>query len=496
MKKILLTPLLLLSWMGFGQNIDIIWNYTADNSATNFSTNKIGTTATITLTVSNLATVDEFDDVMKNSTIKISNYSKSFEAIFQELDQTKYADKRAIFTISSLDLLIGIDPSLRVDGASIELALKDKTKLKKFTIAIDETDAEAQERIAVAQSTAESALAEQVAAAAAKKEQEDMDGVTTSDLSPELAEWIQKATVKIDGELLTIGSIYDDESRYDVNDDRAFIIVDENGTLMGNSPVNIDQDDIIYVIMIGKPSEIKNYNVDYVGTYKPVDLQMRSYDTPAITPKMNSSTKDFSARVFTRGPFTSETVTIKIKKGKELKSSYSLRVNKLFHLAFGISANITDLQNPTYVLQPLDATTNTIVAKDNGKRTLMSFNVIWYWRSTFRYLLPGSSITRGRDVLKEPSFWERINPSFGVSLNGNFSRNLFFGGNFEFARGGTINAGYHWGKVNKLMVKDFKFGETAYTGTTVPVSEEWDGRFFIGIMLDTRIFNSLFTTAK
>ena len=123
--------------------------------------------------------------------------------------------------------------------------------------------------------------------------------------------------------------------------------------------------------------------------------------------------------------------------------------------------------------------------------------MIYYWKPTIDWVsgkLKGkSNITRGRDILKEATFWERLNPTFGVAINSEWRENFFFGGNFEFARGGSISAGWHYGKVQKLADSNFKPGIDVYTGTKedIKLTDSWQTGFFFGITLDTRIFNKI-----
>jgi hypothetical protein len=452
----------MLNFSAYAQSIT--WDYTGGNPTT-VVPSELKQDDVLLLTVSTIADASEFDDFVQNSSVQVdAGAVKTLEAALQSHLGTDYAAFQAAFTISDLSLLDFLDTPLQ-KGNVVNLILKDVAGVNTFQIAY-------------------------------KEEEEDVIE-SSGDLPTEIEQWLESATISFgEGDEKTIADIYRDQDRYDNSNDRAFLFVDENGSLIGNAPVNIDQDDIIYVIVIGKKATVDKFNVDFVGSYAPVDLQMRSFEPVAAAFKQNSLARTYRVKIFRRGPFTSESVSIKIKKGKSVAATYSLRVNKLFNLGFGVGINISDLQSPEYELSPLSDTENTIIEKNAGKRTIFSFNVIWYWRSTYRYLVPGSHITRGRDVLKEPSFWERINPSFGFSLDSDFSQNLFFAGNFEFARGGTINIGYHWGKVTRLNIPNFELGQTTFSGSNIPLSEVWDGRFFIGIMLDTRIFNQLFAGAN
>jgi hypothetical protein len=308
--------------------------------------------------------------------------------------------------------------------------------------------------------------------------------------------------IKLGKSTTTLGDILDNDSRYDKEGNRAYIVVDQNGELIDNYPVNIDQDDIIYVIIVGKKDKIQAYSADFVGTYNPVDLQMRSFvPLDSSINKSNTLTKfnpdDYDVVVKYRGPFTSANVIVKVKNNVgtgNVLATYTLNVNTLFHLGFGVAFNRTSLENPNYVLSPLSSSANTISKENGGQRNLLSVNVIWYWSSTVKYLLRGSNITRGRDVLKEANFIERINPTVGFALTGSVTDNVFAGVTFEFARGGSLVGGYHFGKVKRLLDPNFKPGETTFSGAAGDIQTTMVSKrdVFFGIILDTRILNAIF----
>lgn len=289
--------------------------------------------------------------------------------------------------------------------------------------------------------------------------------------------------------------------RYKPTRNKAFIVLDERGKLIGNLPVNLDQDDYIYILVATPVRTEDDYDLEVVGgEYAPVDLQIRSYDAPAsISTQSKRKPADWSFVAWERGPYTSDQVTFNVKR-KDLTTgnyttigSYTVRINKLYHVGIGASFVSTRLASPTYDVGTNGTGAQTIMITDDGTRTFATFNVIWYWSNTLRYIARGSVLTRGRDVLKEPSFLERINPTFGVALNNTWQENFFVGGVFEFARGGNLTAGYHYGKFQTLADKSFVLGETAFTGTKddIKLEDKWDWGFYFGITLDTRIFNKL-----
>lgn len=295
------------------------------------------------------------------------------------------------------------------------------------------------------------------------------------------------------------------QKRYFKESNRVYLIYDEFGKLVGRKPVNLDEDDIITVFMVVPKDEKDNYSIEDVGIYAPTDLVIRSSEAlnlenvaaqSTLAPtEWHIITKDF-------GPYTSETIEIIIKKKPSENepvatlSTQSMKINDLVHVGVGASFISTNLENPGFDVFPLNGG-NTINTINEGNRTMFTFNVIWYWWSTVKYLFQGSDITRGRDVLKEANFLERINPTFGVAIERNFRHNLFGGVTFEFARGGSLVFGAHYGRVQKLADKNFKLGETLFNGSKddIKLTNENKWGTFFGITLDTRIFNRLTSVA-
>ena len=295
--------------------------------------------------------------------------------------------------------------------------------------------------------------------------------------------------------------------RYISSHDRAYIVLDENGKLIGNIPVNLDQDDKIYIYLVVNENDINKYDLEVIGgEYAPIDLQIRSYDKISDIGVQGSIPNEWTIIRFERGPYTSDNVTFNIKKTESINSknetkilsTYSVNINKLYHVAIGASFISTNVAKPDFDLFPLSDSTNTLNTLNGGSRTMFTFNVIWYWQNTFKYLKKGSDITRGRDILKEPNWKTRLNPTFGVTIDDTFRENFFIGGTYEFARGGSICFGGHYGKIKELATKapdgsDFMLGESIYTGTKddIKLTDSWKWGFFFGITLDTRIFNKV-----
>jgi len=296
--------------------------------------------------------------------------------------------------------------------------------------------------------------------------------------------------------------IIKNRKRYYAYNDIAYICIDPYGNIIGRKPVNLDQDDEIVILMI-VPNDpaYDEYSInDNDARYAPSDLSIRPMESisgniPNSGPL--STAQSYTVKRFEKGPYTSDDVTFTIMKANTVLNEFTIHINPLYHLALGVSYVSTSLENPDYQVVPLTTTTNTIQAVNSGRRTFLTINAIWYWWSTLKYI-KGSTLTRGRDVLKEPGFFTRINPTFGIGLKGNLENNFFTGFNFEFARGGSITTGWHYGKVTRLLDHSFQTGVTEFSGlqADIKTTNQWKWGTFIGVTLDSRIFNRLFSASK
>jgi hypothetical protein len=288
---------------------------------------------------------------------------------------------------------------------------------------------------------------------------------------------------------------------YDRKGNKAIFYFNEKGMLLAPAPINVDADDYLIIYMAVPKAQSNSFSIQIDGDYNASDLLIRPYEPIAAAPAQGTGKEEIEYTYITQtfGPFTSDKATIRFFNGdNELTKHLDVRVNKLYNVAIGASFISTDLEKPTFDVFPIPGTTNnTINGINTGSRTLATFNVIYYWKPTVDWvtgkLKSTSNITRGRDVLKEATFLERFNPTFGIALNSEWRENFFFGGNFEFARGGSISAGWHYGKVQELADKNFTLGTSVYSGTKdeIKLTDTWKWGFFFGITLDTRIFNKL-----
>ncbi len=296
---------------------------------------------------------------------------------------------------------------------------------------------------------------------------------------------------------------------YDYKNNKVYLYFDANGKLLNHLPVNIDQNDQFIITIVCQKGDENLYSLNISeGDYAANDLVIRPHDgINAATGIVAQSSEGTSVLAYTvttiiHEPVTTERFQFQIAYDDSVRNHvithsdpHSIRINKLYHVGVGVSIVSSGLENPGFKTF-YNGTDTTIQAFNTGRRTIFTFNVIWYW-SILQQKKEGSVVTNGRDILKdEPTFsWTRIFPTAGVSFDKDFKENIFLGAVYEFARGGSIIAGMHYGKVNVLADKNFKLGETRFSGTdnTIKLDSKYKAGFFIGINVDTRIINVLFS---
>jgi hypothetical protein len=190
------------------------------------------------------------------------------------------------------------------------------------------------------------------------------------------------------------------------------------------------------------------------------------------------------------GPFTDHFL-IKLKKlvsgqPDDFLLDNRIDVAKLYHVSISTGLLATTLRNPSNVekmAMPNGAPGDTtLVADDPAVRGLLSIMAIYY--------------PKGRSFLFPPSGGlfsaERFGVVVGAQLNDKLQENFLAGFSFDFARGGSVALGAHFGRRSYIAGYDkFKFGEDRFTGDLV-VKKEWQVGLFFGVVIDTRVALKLF----
>ncbi len=183
--------------------------------------------------------------------------------------------------------------------------------------------------------------------------------------------------------------------------------------------------------------------------------------------------------------------------------SYTIKMSRVLHGSFDVGLINSTLENPTFEL--LTSPTNsseTVVKKKEGHNRGVVTAMATFYASPIIILedlfkvkeIPNYMLT-GRNFLEDHKIYERIYPAVGVGFTDRTLNNLFFGFNWEFARGGSVFVGWHYGKVNTFNEPDgFKFEETAMTTDAFNLRKDnrWKTKCAFGLNLDIMIIRNLF----
>jgi hypothetical protein len=188
-------------------------------------------------------------------------------------------------------------------------------------------------------------------------------------------------------------------------------------------------------------------------------------------------------------------------------AKHKIEMSKVFHGSFDVGLINTTLANPTFELLPsVDDPNKTVIKQsDKGNRGVVTAMATLYTSPIIlieKYLLgkniPNYKLT-GRNFLDDHKIWERIFPAIGVAISDKAFKNLFFGANWELARGASVFAGVHYGEVNTFNADvNFKFEQTVINEADFKLrqNKEWKHSFAIGANLDILIITNLFRTAS
>ncbi|KIC95491.1 hypothetical protein [Flavihumibacter solisilvae] len=185
--------------------------------------------------------------------------------------------------------------------------------------------------------------------------------------------------------------------------------------------------------------------------------------------------------------------------------SYTIAMSKVYHGSFDIGLINTTLKNPTYefVASPTNSSEKVVKEVEGSNRGVVTVMATFYTSPVvlIESLFKGKEIPNykltGRNFLEDHKIYERIFPAIGVGFTDKTLENLFFGFNWEFARGGAIFVGAHYGKVNVFNAPaGFEFEKSPITEDQFNLykNNEWKVDFAFGINVDMLIIRNLFRT--
>lgn len=181
----------------------------------------------------------------------------------------------------------------------------------------------------------------------------------------------------------------------------------------------------------------------------------------------------------------------------------TIKMQRIFHGSIDVGILETRLSNPTYALvnSDMDPTQKVVKRSNEGRRMFASAMYTFYvspiilLEKIFAPQRVSNYKLEGRNFVDDHRIYERIYPTVGIGLNDRLLDNIFIGGKWEFARGGSLFLGYHKGKVNSLDVDpSFEYAKTSMTqeGFDLKNNTKWTGAFCLGLNLDVRIVTNLF----
>jgi hypothetical protein len=271
------------------------------------------------------------------------------------------------------------------------------------------------------------------------------------------------------------------------------IFIDENGNLIETGIPTTAKENYIYQLHllvesnnIGKAS----YKFTYDGKYQPkFNIEKKSEELTKLNASENLEEPEIVEIPFAKiGPFTDE-FTLKLEKipnnkDKEVLLNNKVHVAKLYHVSVSTGLLATTLKNPQNIefMQMSDRDT-TLVADDPETRGILTIMATYY--------------PKGRSFLFPPSGGifnlSRFGVQVGARLDNKIAENFFFGFSHDFARGGAISYGAHFGRRNYVAGhKNFNFGVDKFDLPELNVKKEWQVGIYFGIVIDTRVAIELF----
>lgn len=190
------------------------------------------------------------------------------------------------------------------------------------------------------------------------------------------------------------------------------------------------------------------------------------------------------------------------KSARTVLASYTIKMSKVYHGTIDAGFLSTSLANPNYELvnSPTNNDEKVVKKSEESRRGIVTAMATFYFSPIIfiEKFLFGQDIAGyklyGRNFLDDHEIYERIYPSIGISLNETVFENFFFGLNWEIARGGSLFAGFHYGKINTFNTEgDFKFGETVVNdgGFELRKGTRWLTKLAAGANIDVTIVKSL-----
>lgn len=193
------------------------------------------------------------------------------------------------------------------------------------------------------------------------------------------------------------------------------------------------------------------------------------------------------------------------KPVKVVLETQTIKMSPVFHASIDFGLINSTLDNPTFSLVDApDGSANKVVRQTDGSpKGIVTVMATFYTspvvlverllQKKIKKRIPDYKLT-GRSFFDDHSFLERFYPTVGVSVSSKSFENLFFGINWELARGLSVFGGGHWGKVNTFEMPNFTAGATPVTQAQFDyyTNTKWKVAWAYGVKLDVSIVTNLF----
>lgn len=186
---------------------------------------------------------------------------------------------------------------------------------------------------------------------------------------------------------------------------------------------------------------------------------------------------------------------------KNTLESYTIKMSPVYHGSFDVGLIKTNLSDPDFSLvQHPDGTKQVVKQTGESPKGIVTIMASFYvspvivLESIFgKKKIPFYKLT-GRNFLDDHKLYERFYPTIGVGINDKIFENIFYGINWELARGLSIFGGWHTGKVHTFEKSGYEAGITPVTNEEFEFykNTRWKTSTAIGVKLDIMIVRNLF----
>jgi hypothetical protein len=306
------------------------------------------------------------------------------------------------------------------------------------------------------------------------------------------------------------------------SDDMIHIFLDEYGNnILGTIPQGISNKQykihIFYPGYSTKPDDIDYSVKQKTGTFSSALLFNNTGILNSISTNLQGNEQknydEWKEKTFILGTATDDvtfdvvatTVGSDNKPVNGILETYTIKMSPVYHGTFDVGLINSNLQNATHTLVQSPNNADEMVVKETDKSpkgivtvmaTIYTSPIILlekvFEKRTKKHI-PNYKLS-GRNFLDDHKFYERIYPTVGVSISDKTFENLFFGLNWELARGLSLFGGGHWGKVSTFEFPKYIAGVTPVTQAQFDYysNTKWKVDWAYGVKLDILIVTSLF----